>query len=106
MKLDNLIEEYTLNKPAIEVVEKEKQEYRYLGSLRRIPGHRLFSFNRRTFEIKEIKPEVIFTYNSGKGRTLPTSKVNVEPGCYYDQALNKKNFIKRLIRNGIIIRKT
>lgn len=105
MKLDNLIEEYTLNKPAIEVVEKEKQEYRYLGSLRRVHGHKLFSFNKRTFEIKEIEPEVIFTYNSGKGKTLPTSKVKVEPGCYYDQALNKKNFIKRLIRNGIIIRK-
>ena len=103
MKLDDLINEYTLSKPAIEVVEKEKHELKYFGSLRKVPGHRLFSFNRKTFEIKEVKFEKQFQWENGK--FVEVSKVTIEPNCFYEQALNKKNFVKRLIRRGIIIKK-
>lgn len=27
----------------------------------------------------------------------------IEPDCIYRQALNKKNFIKRLVREGILV---
>jgi hypothetical protein len=30
------------------------------------------------------------------------SRVKVEKDCYYEQALNMKNFIKRLRRRGIV----
>ena len=32
-------------------------------------------------------------------------KVDVKQGCFYRQALNEKNFIKKLIREGILKQK-
>jgi len=90
----------TLTKNRIETVEKKKNEIRYIGSTRLIKGHTLFSFNRETGEIKKasIKCVPIVTENG----IITKSEVVTEKHCFYYQALNKKNFIKRLKRYGLL----
>ena len=91
-------------KEDVEVHQKKKQEYRLVGSIKRIDGHTMFSYNKITGEIKEAileKYDTVTFY----GKPIYPNRIKVEPHCYYDQALNKKNFIKRLKRSGMLINK-
>ncbi len=63
-----------------EQVQKQQQEFHLLGKTRRIAGFTLFSYNKETGDVKVV----------------------VEKNCIYGQALNKKNFIRHLVRRGII----
>ena len=87
-----------LSKNQVEYIQKKQHEYKLTNKKRRVPGHILFSFNLKTKEIKRasITKEVSIGLN-GK----PIMKTN-EPDCYYEQALNEKNFRKRLKRIGLI----
>lgn len=68
---------------------------------RRVPDHILFSFNLKTKEIKRasIINEVSIGLN---GKSIMKTKTVIESDCYYEQALNEKNFRKRLKRIGLI----
>ena len=59
-----------------------------MAKKRRIPGLRLFKLDTKTGMVTDL----------GLDRCL----VDIEPGCIYRQALNRKNFMKILIREGII----
>ena len=98
MKLDK--QEQGLTKNRIEVVEKKKNEIRYIGSKRLIKGLTLFSYNRVTGEIKKapMKSTAVLTES---GLVLK-NEVITEKDCFYDQALNEKNFIKHLKKYGVI----
>lgn len=68
-----------------------------------MPGHTLFSFNVKTGEIKPVK--LVREASIGlDGNPVFKEKITVEKDCYYEQALNLKNFIKRLKRRGLIER--
>lgn len=83
-----------------EVQQKKQQEYKRIRTVKRISGHTMFSYNTDTGEIKKAILEVCDTILFN-GKPLWPDKVQVERNCYYEQALNEKNFIKRLKRNGI-----
>ncbi|WP_302756892.1 hypothetical protein [Alistipes indistinctus] len=71
--------------------------------MRKVPGHTLFSFNVKTGEIKPVK--LVREASIGlDGNPVFKEKITVEKDCYYEQALNLKNFIKRLKRRGLIER--
>lgn len=93
----------SLSKEQIEQLQKQKREEKFLGKLKVIPGLTLFSFNIKTGEIKvaEMNTEVAIDYKTHEPKY--TKKIVIEPHCVYRQALNKKNFIKKLVREGIII---
>lgn len=87
----------------VEPLEQQKQEYKLIGSMRKVPGHTLFSFNVQTGEIKPVK--LVREASIGlDGKPVFKEKITVEKDCYYEQALNRKNFIKRLKRRGLIER--
>lgn len=94
----------SLPKEQIEMLQKQKKELKLIGQQRFIPGLTLFSFNLKTGEIKvaEMNTEVSLDLMT----RLPkyTKKLLIERFCIYRQALNKKNFIKKLIREGVIIK--
>lgn len=99
MKLDQIINKDDLQSTQIEHLKQQKKEYKHIGALRKVAGHTLFSFNCET---KEIKPAT-FTKKASigfDGTPKYEERVDIEPNCYYEQALNKKNFIKRLKRSG------
>lgn len=93
-------------KAQIEAVEQKQNEYKLIGQVVKVSGHTLFKFNtttrtagKATTEERsslEVNPRI------GKLETRTTYSVNVEKDCYYEQALNMANFIKRLRRRGVI----
>lgn len=85
----------------IEHVDKKQKEYKLVGKARMTPGHTLFSFNRKTLEIKVAKVEKVCEI-SYQGKRVNKAKIAVEPDCFYGQALNRKNFIKRLRKLGLL----
>lgn len=63
-------------------------EPKLIAKKRRVPGLRLFKLDTKTGMVIDL----------GLNRCL----VDIEPGCIYRQALNRKNFVKILLREGII----
>lgn len=93
-------------KAQIEAVEKKQNEYKLIGRLTKIPGHTLYKFNTTTREAckVEMRADITYQYDPDTDTVVRhvKSDVKVEKDCYYEQALNMKNFIKRLRRRGII----
>ena len=93
-------------KAQIEAVEKKQNEYKLIGQLVRVPGHTLYKFNTvaRTASRAEMETSYDQQFDPLNGTIIGgrRSSVKVEKDCYYEQALNMKNFIKRLRRRGIV----
>ena len=62
--------------------------HKLVAKKRRVPGLRLFKLDTKTGMVTDL----------GLDRCL----VDIEPDCIYRQALNRKNFVKNLLREGII----
>lgn len=68
--------------------QPKKRPLKHIGRQKRVPGLHVWSYNKVTKVIKDAE--------------FVSGKVIMEPDCVYRQALNKKNFIKKLKREGII----
>lgn len=101
MNVDKLLDYEKEDSARIEAVQKKQEEFKFVGSVRFHPGHALFSYNRKTGEIKEAEYEREVSVGMD-GLPIYKRRVKIQADCYYDQALNQKNFIKRLKRDGII----
>lgn len=99
---DDLIKKGLDEKVKIEFCQQEKREIKFLGKMRRNTSHTLFSYNIVTKEIKVAELEKPDTINFKDLEKIGTTKIIIEKDCVYRQALNKKNFIKILKREGII----
>lgn len=92
----------------IEMLERKQNEYKLIliGQITAVPGHTLFKFNTytRVASKAKMKTELHTQFNPKTGGldVMKKSDVVVEKNCYYEQALNLKNFIKRLRRRGLI----
>lgn len=93
-------------KAQIEAVERKQNEYKLIGQMVRVPGHTLYKFNTVTRTASRAEVEVSadswLNPENMKVESDRKSRVKVEKDCYYEQALNMKNFIKRLRRRGIV----
>ena len=85
-----------------EQVQKQQQEFHLLGKTRRIAGLTLFSYNKETGDVKVAATEKSIEIDYKTKKPVEKAKVVVEKNCIYGQALNKKNFIRHLVRRGII----
>lgn len=87
-----------------EQLERQKQEQRYLGSAIRLPGMRLYEFNYKTGECREIGTETTLELDitTGTPRQRRAVKVQYNPDCVYLQALNHRNAIRKLTKAGYI----
>ena len=85
-----------------EQVQKQQQEFHLIGKTRRIAGLTLFSYNKETGEVKVAATEKSIKIDYKTKKPVENAKVVVEKNCIYGQALNKKNFIRHLVRRGII----
>lgn len=88
-----------LERPQVQMVQKCVMQFAKVGSWRRQPGHRIFSYNTRTGEIREVKPEVTAVLTSG-GQVIGRQKIFADRECFYGEALNIRNFKKLLRREG------
>lgn len=101
MDIVPIITKDNLSKEQIEYLQKQQTEYKLVNKIKKNPGHILFSFNRKTGEIKRasIIHKVAIGFN---GLAVTKAEIVIEPNCYYDQALNEKNFRKKLKRIGLL----
>lgn len=101
MDIIPIITKDNLSKEQIEYLQKQQTEYKLVNKIKKNQGHTLFSFNRKTGEIK--RASIIHKVAIGlNGLPVTKSETVIEPDCYYDQALNEKNFRKRLKRTGLL----
>ena len=98
MEIFDLPENLSKDDVRIEQSIKQQQEYKLIGKARRKPGMTLFSYNTQTGEMKpaEIEKECAMTFD---GKVSYKSKVKIEPHCIYGQALNLKNWEKKINKN-------
>lgn len=94
-----------VQKDEMELIEKQRHEFKFVRSERKVPGHTMFSYNINTGEIKVAPVEHCKDIDFMTLQPLFRDKIVIEKDCVYRQALNKKNFVKRLIREGIIAKK-
>lgn len=85
----------TKDQLVIQAEAKKKQEFKYIGSQRRIKGLTLFSYNTVTKELKpaSIKSDVSIGLD---GSVVYSNKAQIEKDCVYFQALNIKNARKKI----------
>ena len=88
-------------KAPVEQVAKKQQEYHLIGKQRKVRGHILFEFNKQTKEIKQaaVTRKALWGYN---GTAKFETRVDIHQDCFYVQALNAKNAVKKLIQIGLI----
>ena len=95
-----------MSKEQIEVLNKKKHEFKFIGRQRKVPGHTMFSLNIKTGEIKVAPVERSKVCDFSTREPIYKERIVIEPDCLYRQALNRKNFIKRLVREGILVKKS
>lgn len=93
-----------MSRGQIEILDRKKHELKLVERQRKVPGHTLFCINLRTGEIRKAPVDHSKVYDVRTNGPLTSDRIVVEPDCLYRQALNKKNFVKRLVREGVIIR--
>ena len=101
MNFDELIIHDSLPGEQMEYLQKQQHEFKHVGRMRKVPGHTLFSFNRETKEVKPAQFERKISIGMD-GKVKEETRCVIEPNCFYEQALNKKNFIKRLKKYGLL----
>jgi len=81
-------------KDTLQVVIPVKQEYKHIGSVRKIPGLTLYCYNTVTGDIFPT-PLVRHVALNEKGKPTFITKTTYDPKCLYVQALNIKNARKK-----------
>lgn len=105
MEIDKIISFGDNQKPLMELSEQKKQEFHYIGKAKKRNGHTLFSYNVVTGEIKRADIQECHDVDFKTRQPVRNTRVVIEKDCIYRQALNKKNFIKVLLREGWIKQK-
>ena len=91
-------------KDAVVAPKPQKQKHRFLGTIIRYPGLTLFEYDpvAKTVREAEINTQHFYSYNA-KRKTFgfsTTSRVQARNGCMYVQALNLKNAIRKVRKEG------
>lgn len=76
---------------------KEERQEKFIGQILPYSGHKVFSLNKVTGELKEAKfTKIAIDFSDAKaGQISGHKRIDVEENCVYCSALNKKNAIKR-----------
>ena len=69
---------------------KQKQEFKFLGTIRLKPGLKLYSLNTKTIELKEVEVKKTKDVNFN-GEEVKNDHALYNPDCIYFQALNQTN---------------
>lgn len=95
MEIFDIPEELQHDKVRVEQSVKQQQEFKMIGRVLRKPGLTLFSYNTVTGEMKEaaIERDIAMVFG---GEVKRSTKVKIEPHCIYGQALNMKNWEKKI----------
>lgn len=79
-----------------------RDKLKLISSQRRIPGLTLWEYNHDLFTLEKAKYKTVDIMTTGGAKSTVLMKEN----CYYFQALNLENAIKRLVKAGLIMVRT
>ena len=102
MNLTPHLQEKDIDGLRTEQVQKKKNEFHWIGEIKRVKGHTLFCFNKVTKKLKvaPMNQECMLGFYISD---IYKRNVVVEKDCVYVQALNEKNARKKLIKMGYIL---
>lgn len=90
----------SVNRNDVEIVQKTRTEYKYVGTIRRKRGHTLFSFDTETRKIEPVELQRNVAVGID-GKPLVSNKVTTfNPKLIYFFALNMRNARKKVIKMG------
>jgi hypothetical protein len=77
-----------------EIVAEQRKELSRIGSVRRLPGLKLYEYDLTTGEVREadVQTEATLKLEGPVGRT---GKVDARELCLYVQALNRENAARK-----------
>ena len=104
--LDITLRKDNLNENKIEIQKQIQQEYKLIGTVNKNKGHITFEFNKITKEIKPALMQLNKTVKveaEGTLSSISKYKVIINENCFYIQALNLENAIKKLKKYGFNI---
>lgn len=91
-------------KDTIVALKPQKQEHRFLGTMIRRPGLTLFEYDSKSKTVRaaDVNTQQFYSYNAKRDKFSVSSKsrVQVRDGCMYVQALNLKNAIRKVRKEG------
>ena len=93
-----------VNATELSVKQQQQREFKLVGRQRRIPGLTMWCINLKTGEIKKAPIDHSKAIDFMTREPVYRDRIVIEPNCLYRQCLNRKSFIKRLIREGVIKR--
>lgn len=82
------------------IVRRKQQEYHLIGSMNHRKGHQTFCFNTVTKELRIAQIERKCAFDLATNSAVYHSEIKVEKDCIYFEALNEKNAIKHLRKEG------
>lgn len=92
-----ILEPQLKTKPEIQAETPYKQQYKFIGSIKMIPGLTLYSFNLETQEIIQVKVTKNVNVDFQKQKVV-NDRVTYDPKLTYFQALNQANAEKKAIK--------
>lgn len=101
--LDLNLKAENLNQNKIEIQKQVKQEYKLIGSMSYQKGHTLFEYNVKTKSIKKATYKMIEDTIQFNSIPLQKRELVIKQDCYYLQALNMNNALKKLRKIGFDI---
>ena len=104
MDIFDLPKKDQMSKDEMEILAQKQHEFKLVGRARKVPGHTMFCINLKTGEIKVAPVQRSKDVDFRTHEPVTRDRIVIEPDCLYRQALNRKNFIKRLVREGILIK--
>lgn len=91
-------EDFKQNEVVITEEKQVRKESKLIGSQRKVPGHVLWELNKKTGELKPATYKKVYVRIRHLKNFSVHDQVEINPDCYYFQALNRKNAIKHLKR--------
>jgi len=76
-------------------IKKNLNQPQKTGSIKKIKGLKLFSFNFKTGELKEVEEKITESFDENNCKTI-TRRIEQDIDCIYLQALNLKNAKRKL----------
>lgn len=96
MQLDKILRED--ERVRLETNIKQEKKLQFIGSKRKIPGLKLFSYNVNTGELALAETDNELSLSSETLLPQEKRRVIINSDCIYVQALNEKNAWKHLLK--------
>jgi hypothetical protein len=92
------------SEPTISISQDIKKQVKFIGSQRKVKGLIMFELNPISMTLEPAKYKESVVRINKTGPNTIAHQLIVKEGCYYIQALNKKNAYKKIAKSHKLIK--